>query len=205
MRGGQRKPMEHLPGAVRRWVASNASKAPRLGATAALLPLLLVYLLATFFFPRRPSDERNYVELAHNLLDGHYAGLGWRPATPYGTSADPANPDLWFGPGLPGALTPLVALDLPIEIVRLTGALFLFAAVLVFHKLLRLHVGEGTALLGAYALGLYVPFYLLLSTIHSEPLAIMLIVSMLYLLSRYLSTGNLRTVSRPPPRPPAWP
>ena len=140
----------------------------------------------TLFFPERPSDERNYVELAHNLLDGHFAGLGWRPATPYGTTADPANPDLWFGPGLPAALTPLVALDLPIEVLRLTGALFLFGAVLVFYRLLRLYVGVGTSLLGAYALGLYFPFFVLLSTIHSEPLAILLLVSMLYLLSRYL-------------------
>ena len=148
-------------------------------------------MAATFFFPERPSDERNYVELARNLLDGHFAGLGWRPATPYGTTADPANPDLWFGPGLPAALTPLVALDVPIEVLRLTGALFLFGAVLVFYRLLRLHVGVGTALLGAYALGVYLPFFVLLSTIHSEPLAILLLVSMLHLLSRYLTDGRL--------------
>ncbi len=178
-------------GAMRRWVATGAAAAQRLGPTAALSPLLAIYVLAVFFFPRRPSDERNYVELAHNLLDGHYAGLGWRPATPYGTSADPATPDLWFGPGLPSALTPLVAVDVRIEVLRLTSALFLFGAVLVFHKLLRLRVGEGTALVGAYALGLYFPFYRLLPTVHSEPLAILLIVSMLYLLSRYLAGGRL--------------
>lgn len=180
--------MQREPGAMRRWVATGAQ---RFGPTAVLSPLLALYVLAVFFFPRRPSDERNYVELAHNLLDGHYAGLGWRPATPYGTSADPATPDLWFGPGLPSALTPLVAVDLPIEVLRLTGVLFLFGAVLVFHKLLRLRVGEGTALVGAYALGLYFPLYRLLPTIHSEPLAILLIVSMLYLLSRYLAGGRL--------------
>jgi hypothetical protein len=169
-----------------RWMASR----PWLRAAVALSPLLLVYVLATFFFARRASDERNYVELAHNLLDGHYAGLGWRPATPYGTSADPAHPDLWFGPGLPAALAPLVALHLPIELLRLTGALFLFGAVVVFHRLLRLRVGEGTALVGAYTLGVYFPFYVLLPTVHSEPLAILLIVSMLYFLSRYLAGGR---------------
>jgi 4-amino-4-deoxy-L-arabinose transferase-like glycosyltransferase len=181
--------MERVRGSARRRISYRPSTC-RLGTTAALSPLLCVFVLASFFFTRRASDERNYVELAHNLLDGHFAGLGWRPATPYGTSADPANPDLWFGPGLPTALAPLVALDLPIEILRLTGALFMFGAILVFHKLLRLHVGEGTALVGAYALGAYFPFYLLLSTIHSEPLAILLIVSMLYLLSRYLAGGR---------------
>ena len=183
--------LESQRGAVRRRVASGVPTLGRVRTTLALSPLLCVYVLATFFFPRRPSDERNYVELAHNLLDGHYAGLGWRPATPYGTSADPANPDLWFGPGLPSALAPLVAVDLPIEALRLTGAIFLFGAVLVFHELLRLRVGEGTALVGAYALGLYFPFYVLLPTIHSEPLTILLIVSMLYLLSRYLAGSGL--------------
>ena len=162
----------------------------RLRTLGALSPLLALYVLGTAFFPDRASDERNYVELAHNLLDGHYAGLGWRPATPYGTSADPSMPDLWFGPGLPSALAPLVALDLPIEVLRLTGALFLFGAVLVFYELLRLRVGDGTALVGAYALGLYFPFYVLLPRIHSEPLAILLVVSMLYLLSRYLAGGG---------------
>lgn len=162
---------------------------PRLGATAALSPLLAVYVLVTFFAPRRASDERNYVELAHNLLDGHFAGLGWRPATPYGTSADPSMPDLWFGPGLPGVLAPLVAIDLPIEILRLTGAFLLFGAVLLFHRLLCMRVGEGTALVGAYALGAYFPFFVLLPTIHSEPLAILLVVAMLYFLSRYLAGG----------------
>ena len=176
--------------AIRRWAASTVSTIGRVPVAVALSPLLVLYVLVTLFFTRRASDERNYVELARNLLDGHYAGLGWRPATPYGTTADPANPDLWFGPGVPTALAPLVAVDLPIEILRLTGAVFLFGAVLVFHALLRLRVGEGTALVGAYVLGLYFPFYVLLSTIHSEPLAILLIVSMLYLISRYLAGGR---------------
>lgn len=187
MRDPRTPPSEREGGATRRWAASAVSTTRRHGGTVALSPLLVLYVLVTFFFTRRASDERNYVELARNLLDGHYAGLGWRPATPYGTSADPANPDLWFGPGLPTALAPLVALDVPVEVLRLAGAVFLFGAVLVFHKLLRLRVGEGTALVGAYALGLYFPFFLLLSTVHSEPLAILLIVSLLYLLSRHLA------------------
>jgi 4-amino-4-deoxy-L-arabinose transferase-like glycosyltransferase len=171
-------------------IAVRVASAPLFGPVFALSPLLGVFVLATFLVPHRASDERNYVELAHNLLDGHYAGLGWRPAAPYAT-ADPSTPDLWFGPGLPGALTPLVALDLPIEVLRLTGAVFLFAAVLAFYALLRLRVPTGVALAGAYALGLYFPFYLLLPTVHSEPLAILFLVAMLYSLSRYLTDGRL--------------
>ena len=45
--------------------------------------------------------------------------------------ADPSSPDLWFGPGLPLALTPLAALDAPIEVFRLSGPVFLFGAMLL--------------------------------------------------------------------------
>ena len=176
---------------LRERVRARASAPGWLRTTILLSPLLVLYLLSTVYFPSRASDEQSYVELAHNLLDGNYAGLGWRPATAYGTAADPGSPDLWFGPGVPSTLAPLVALALPVEVLRLTGALFLFGAVIVFHELLRLRVGSGTALVGAYALGLYVPFLSLLPTIHSEPLALLLIVSMLYLLSRYLSRRRL--------------
>lgn len=157
----------------------------------ALLPLLLLFVALSLWFPEHPSDERSYLELAHDLTHGAYTGLGWRPANPF-PSPDPDKPDLWFGPGLPLAITPLVAVGLPVEIVRLTGPVFLFLAVLVFFRLLRLCVARPLALLGGYALGLYFPFYVLLSNLHSEPLAILGIVGMLYLLARYLGTGQLR-------------
>ncbi len=157
----------------------------------ALVPLLLLFLALAVWFPEHPSDERGYLELAHNLTQGEYTGLGWRPASPY-PSPDPAEPDLWFGPGLPLAITPLVAADLPVQVVRLASPLVLFLAVLLFFRFLRLYVGYRAALLGAYALGSYFPFYVLLSNLHSEPLAILMIVAMLYCLARYVRGGSLR-------------
>ncbi len=156
----------------------------------ALAPLLLLFLALAVWFPEHPSDERNYLELAHNLTQGEYTGLGWRPASPY-PSPDPAEPDLWFGPGLPLAIAPLVAAELPVGVVRLASPVFLFLAVLLFARLLRLYVGRRAALLGAYGLGSYFPFYVLLSNLHSEPLAILLIVAMLYCLARYVRGGSL--------------
>jgi hypothetical protein len=155
----------------------------------ALAPLLVLFVAVSLWFPAHPSDERGYLTLAHDLVHGEYTGLGWRPASPY-ASPDPNDPDLWFGPGLPLLLAPLVALDLPVELVRLTGPLFLFLAVLVFYGLLQLFVTRGLALVGALSVGLYVPFYSLLPNLHSEPLAILAIVGMLYLLALYVRTGR---------------
>lgn len=161
----------------------------RLRSIAPLAPLLPLYVLMSVWFPRRPSDERNYLVLAQNLLDGQFTGLGWRPAEPF-ASPDPSNPDLWFGPGLPLLLTPLVGLDLPVEVVRLVGPVCLFLAVVVFQELLRLYVGRREAMLGALALGLYVPFYVLLPNLHSEPPAILFLVTMLYGLARFARSGG---------------
>jgi hypothetical protein len=155
----------------------------------ALVPLLLLFVAMSLWFPRHPSDERGYLTLARNLTHGQYTGLGWRPANPF-PSPDPAKPDLWFGPGLPVVAAPLVAAGAPVRVVRLLGPIELFAAVLVFFALMRLYVARRPALLGALALGLYFPFYTLLPNLHSEPLAILLVVAAMYATARYLRGRN---------------
>ena len=71
--------------------------------------------------------------LAERLVDGYYV-TGDDDAI---LNADPGSPDLWFGPGLPALLTPLVAVDAPLSLLRLTSALVLFAAVLLMYVLAR--------------------------------------------------------------------
>src|SRR5260221_4436085 len=119
--------------------------------TAWLLPFLVVFVALTIWFPKHPSDERGYVTLARNLTHAQYTGLGWRPASPF-ASPDAQKPDLWFGPGLPLVLAPLVAVDAPLQVLRLVGPFVLFGALLMFFRLLRLYVSERPALLGAFAL-----------------------------------------------------
>jgi hypothetical protein len=180
-----------LPGTLARRSDERAGSLLRRAVATpaiALAPLLLLFVALSFWFPEHPSDELNYLELARNIEHGQYTGLGWRPANPI-PMPDPDEPDLWFGPGLPLTLTPLVALDLPLDVIRLTGPLFLFVAVLVFYGLLRLRMSHRLSLLGSYALGLYVPFYVLLSNLHSEPLAILALVTTMYLVARYLGSG----------------
>ncbi|MFO7571055.1 MAG: hypothetical protein R6W48_00445 [Gaiellaceae bacterium] len=151
-----------------------------------LLPLLALYLSAWAFFPERPDDEAGYVALAERLTQGTYV-TGDDEAL---LDDDPSSPDLWFGPGLPLLLTPLVALDAPLSVLRLTGPLLLFGAMLLFHVLARDRWGPRTGLVSTYALGLYLPFLGLLSNLHSEVLAIFFVVAAMLAIARYLERGG---------------
>jgi hypothetical protein len=137
-----------------------------------MLPLLAILVIAMYALPERQDDESGYLELARNLVDGHYA-TGRPDAL---LDDDPSYPDLWFGPGLPLALAGPVAIGMPVEVLRLTGPLFLFLAVVLFYSLLRRTMTQGAAMVATWALGLYVPFYSVLTNLHSEPLAVLLVV-----------------------------
>jgi len=153
-----------------------------------LVPLLAVYLLAMALFPARPDDEASYITLAERVVDGWYV-TGDDDAL---LDADPSSPDLWFGPGLPAALGPLVALDAPARVLRLTGPAFLFGAVVLFYLLCRDRWGPRVALLSAYGLGLYIPFWALLSNLHSEPLAMLFVTASMLAIARYLDGRGAR-------------
>ena len=128
-----------------------------------LAPLLLVYAAIVLFVAQIPGDEVSYLRFAENLSHGFYSGRG-------------PDINLWYPPGLPLLLTPFVAMNAPIELMRLLGAAWLFLAVVLFYVLLRLTVSPRMALVGAIALGLYWPTFPLLPTLHSEPPAIALVV-----------------------------
>ena len=149
-----------------------------------LLPVLGVLLLVSALTnPGRPTgDEGPIIAAAHRLLQGHYAVLGAMDGTKY----------LWHGPGLPAVLAPLVALGVPLNGLRLTSPLLMFAGVLLFYRLLRLRLSPRGALIGAYALGLYGPAYYTLGTVAKEPLALLLSISMLDGTARYLRDGRRR-------------
>jgi 4-amino-4-deoxy-L-arabinose transferase-like glycosyltransferase len=154
---------------------------------ALLLPLLALYLAAWAFFPARPDDEASYVVLAERLTDGYYV-TGDDGAI---LDPDPASPDLWFGPGLPALLAPLVAVDAPLSVLRLTSVVVLFGAVLLFYVLARDRWGPRAGVVGAYALGLYVPFLGLLSNLHSEVLAVLCVVVGMLGLARFIERRGL--------------
>jgi 4-amino-4-deoxy-L-arabinose transferase-like glycosyltransferase len=150
-----------------------------------LLPLLVLYLAAWAFFPERPDDEASYVALAERITQGYYV-TGDDDAI---LDADPASPDLWFGPGLPALLAPLVALEAPLSALRLISAFALFGAVLLMYALARERWGPRVGVVAAYGLGLYLPFLGLLSNLHSEVLAVLFVLLGMVGLVRFLERG----------------
>jgi len=153
---------------------------------ARLAPLLAVYLAALVLFPSHPDDEDSYLDLANRVTHGQYV-TGDSDAL---LDADSASPDLWFGPGLPLVLAPLVAVDLPVEVIRAVGPLALFAAMLLFYVLARERFGSRDGLLATYAVGLF-PLYLpLLSNLHSEPLAVLFVCAAMLGIARSLARDD---------------
>jgi hypothetical protein len=155
-------------------VSSGLRTAPAVGLVEprpalVLLPLLVLYVVvcaATQPGPLPVNDEGALLDAAGRVLDGGYAARDTVHDVRW----------LWHGPGVPVLLAPLVALDLPLELIRLlAGPALLFAAVLLLHRVLCLHVGPRPALLGALALGLYLPALAPLRTVHKEPLAMLLV------------------------------
>ncbi len=171
-------------GGVRAQTPGSLSSALLGSAVVRLLPLLGVFLLVSLLTdPGRPNgDEAPILAAAHRLLQGRYAVVGTMDSTKY----------LWHGPGLPALLAPLVALGVPLAELRLTSPLLMFAAALLFYRLLRLRLSQRGALIGAYALGLYAPGYYVLGTVAKEPLALLCAVAALYGTARFLMHGNSR-------------
>ena len=94
--------------------------------------------------------------------------------------------------GFPLLIVPFVALGLPLALIRLLGPVLVFLATLLFFRLLRLYVSPRQAVVGAAMFGLYLPFYSALEHLHSETLAVFLVVAMLYGTQRYLHEGRRR-------------
>jgi 4-amino-4-deoxy-L-arabinose transferase-like glycosyltransferase len=157
---------------------------------ALLAPFLLVFILVPVLAPYDGSlydDEGAYVGLAKLAAHGHL--LTGRDTLVGGGNAPP---NLWFGPGLPVMLAPLVKLHLPLLALRFVGPACLFASLLVFFALLRLFVPPRTALLGALAFALYLPFYSVIAFVHTEPPAVLFVTLILYGAVRYAREGRLR-------------
>lgn len=162
--------------------ARAAARAAR-SETARLLPLLGLWLaVGAVRGGDRPlsGDEAPLLHYAGRLLDGGYATPGGPDATLF----------LWHGPGLPALLAPLVALGAPHAVLRLTGPLLLFAAIVLFYRLLRERLERRWALLGAWALGCYLPFAEVVGPLYKEPLALVLIVAAMLAATRGLAGGS---------------
>jgi len=148
-----------------------------------LAPLLVYYLLVCAVVQPGPDpvrDEPDLLAAAARLLDGQLVPAGGLDPRAY----------LWHGPGLVALLAPFAALGVPLTAMRFVEPLLLGAAMIVFHRLLRVRLAPRPALGWTYALGLYVPFLSVVPEIHKEPLAILLVVAGMLALTRGLRSGS---------------
>jgi hypothetical protein len=127
------------------------------------------------------SDEGSYVHLAYDMVGRHYAAS--------------TAPSLWFGPGLSLLLAPLVLVHAPLEVLRLLGPLLLTASLVLFYELLRLYVAPRQAFLTALGLGVYLPLFVLLPSLHSELPALLAVVVFMYAVTRDVRRPSRRSFS----------
>ena len=162
----------------------RARRRPWLGRPyVQLAPLLLLYTVVTALAQPGAGwagDEQAFVEAAQRLLDGHYAEPGTVDQTAF----------LWHGPATSIVLMPFVALGVDVIPMRFLMAPIMFAAVLVFHRLLRVRLEPRPALIGTLAFAFYLPFFQPLRGVHKEPIAVLLVCAALLGLSRYLQNGR---------------
>jgi 4-amino-4-deoxy-L-arabinose transferase-like glycosyltransferase len=148
-----------------------------------LLPILGAYTLISALKPHPAgTDESTYLAYARNLTHGFYGQTHTLNPSAY----------LWHGPGLPALLAPLVALHVPLGLMRiLVGPVLLFAAFVVFDRLARLYVSARTALLATYGLAaLYLPFFTVIGDIYVEPLATLCFTLVVFFTVRSVRGGG---------------
>lgn len=155
---------------------------PALRPAVFFLPFLLAYSAIVLLFQQEQLtvDEPSYLAFAHNLLQGSY-------------SPPPPAIDLWHAPGYPLLLTPLVALDLPLTILRLLNAVLLYASVLMFYTLMCRLVSRNKALAAAILLGCYWLAFKGLPLLMTETLVFFLITALLLTTERYFKNEGRST------------
>ena len=90
------------------------------------LPFLILYIIIIIIFANDANfgDEIRYITYAKNLSHGFYS-----PPFPY--------IDLGNGPGYPLIITPLVAFNAPLILIKLMNAFFLYFSVIFLFKALQ--------------------------------------------------------------------
>lgn len=147
------------------------------------LPFLLLYIIIILLFQKEELtvDEPSYLGFANNLLQGFY-------------SPPPPDIDLWHAPGYPLALAPFIALKAPLIVLRLLNAVWLYASLLIFYKLLTKLLDLKTALAGTFLLGMYWLAWKGLPVIMTETFVFFLITAILYTAQKYFDQqeGSLK-------------
>jgi hypothetical protein len=146
------------------------------------LPFLFLYIFIILFFQKDELtvDEPSYLSFANNLLQGFY-------------SPPPPDIDLWHAPGYPLVLSPFIALKAPLTFLRLLNAVWLYASLLIFYKLLTRILSLKTAIAGTTLLGMYWLAWKGLPVIMTETFVFFLITVILYAAQKYFENEGSST------------
>lgn len=140
-----------------------------------LLPFLLFYILVCVSYTGEPvNDQIGYIQQARNLTEGYFVESDIR---------------LWHAPGYPLVLAPFVWADALIW-ARYLNSLLLFGAVCFVYFTLCEYTSQNQSLLGAYFLGLYLPFLQELPKFLTEPLAIFLVAGFAFFAIQHFRRGR---------------
>ena len=103
----------------------------------AYLSIYIVMLYTNRIAPDCIADECRYISLAENLLNGFYS-----PPAP--------NINLWYGPGFPIILKPLVSLHADRSILILLNVLISIGVIVVMFKTAILFLSQLQALVNSF-------------------------------------------------------
>ena len=140
------------------------------------LPFLLFYFFIVVFFSKDYyiGDEPRYLMFAENVLQGFY-------------SPPPPEINLWNGPGYPLIISLTKLLNLPEISIRLFNALWLYLALILVYKAIKLTINKNFRFTPVTLLGTYLPIYVMLPKILTECFTWFLISLITYLFVKYLN------------------
>lgn len=145
-----------------------------------LSPFLMLYVIISVAnIPAElDGDEPRYVKYAENLLNGFLS------------PSDPAELDLWSGPGYSMFIAVFLFLKWPLVIIRVLNALLLFTSLLISFQTISLYASRKQALFYSVALGLYYPVFEMLHRLYTECLTWFLISLVVYLFLKYFKQSS---------------
>jgi 4-amino-4-deoxy-L-arabinose transferase-like glycosyltransferase len=129
-------------------------------ALLAMVGLVYVGLVVGLAPAQLVGDESAYLSFATNLTHGYYS--------------PPGEIHLWWGPGYPLLLAPLMALHAPVLIARLLNVILLLGALALIYATASHYVTRRAAVLLTAFAALYIPTLQAVGLLLSEPLAVFL-------------------------------
>lgn len=131
-----------------------------------ILPVLYIIIIFAFANNNFIGDEAGYEYYANNITHGFYA--------------DSNDINIWWEPGYPLLLAVFKILHLPAIVMKLFNAVFFFAGMILFFKIISTFLDEKKSILFTFILGLWPPYIRQMAYANSEALSCFLMCVIFY-------------------------